>query len=64
MRSSATATTYKKSSKGKPRDKAGNHMAHEVWVEISRVLGFATDWFISSVCIILQYSVNWNTTKL
>ena len=26
-------------------------------VEMSRVLGFATDWFRSNVCVILQYSV-------
>ena len=27
-------------------------------VEMSRVLGFATHWFRSNVCVILQYSVN------
>ena len=32
-------------------------MAHEVWVEMSRVLGFATDWLGSNVRVILQYSV-------
>ena len=37
MRSSATATTYEKSSKEKPKDKAGNRMASEVWVEMLRV---------------------------
>ena len=32
-------------------------MAREVWVEMLRVLGFATDWFRSNVRVILQYSV-------
>ena len=33
-------------------------MAREVWVEMSRVLGFATDWLRSNVRVILQYRVN------
>ena len=33
-------------------------MARKVWVEMSRVLGFATDWFRSNVRVILQYSAN------
>ena len=37
---------------------AENRMAREVWVEMSRVLGFATDWLRSNVCIIVQYRVN------
>ena len=57
MRSSATATTYGKSSKEKPGDQAGNRKAREVWVEMSRVLVFATDWFRSKMRVILQYSV-------
>ena len=32
-------------------------MAREVSVEMSKVLGFATDWFKSNVRVILQYSV-------
>ena len=31
-------------------------MANELWVEMLRVLGFATDWFKSNVRVILQYS--------
>ena len=33
-------------------------MAREAWVDMSRVLGFATDWFRNNVRVILQYSVN------
>ena len=55
--SSATATTYEKSSKEKSRDQAGNRMAREVSVEMSRVLGFAIGRFRSNVRVILQYSV-------
>ena len=32
-------------------------MAGEVWVEMSRVSGFAPDWFRSNVRGILQYIV-------
>ena len=35
-------------------------MAREVWVEMSRVLGFAADWFRSNVRVILQYSVKFS----
>ena len=31
-------------------------MLREVWVEMSRVLGFAIDWFRSNVRLVLQYS--------
>ena len=44
--------------KGKPGDWARNRMAREIWVDMSRVLGLATDWFRSDVRVILQYSVN------
>ena len=57
MRSSASATAYEKSSKEKPRYQVGNRMTREVWVEMSGVLGLATDWFRSNVRVILQYSV-------
>ena len=40
--------------KEKPGDWAGNRMAREVWVEMSKVLGFATDRFRSNVRVILQ----------
>ena len=40
-RSIPISTTYEKSSKEKPRVK--NSMAREVWVEMLRVLSFATD---------------------
>ena len=33
-------------------------MAREVWVEMSRFLGFVIDWFRSNVRVILQYSVS------
>ena len=33
-------------------------MAGEAWVEMSKLLGFATDWFRSNVHVILQYSIN------
>ena len=36
-------------------------MARDVWVEMPRVLSFATDWFRSNVCVILQYSAEWKT---
>ena len=32
-------------------------MAREVWVEMSRVLGFATDWLRSNARVILQHSI-------
>ena len=32
-------------------------MAREVWVEMSRVLGYAADWFNSNVREVLQHSV-------
>ena len=34
-------------------------MRRKVFVEKSRVLGFATDWFRSNVRVILQYSVKY-----
>ena len=57
MHSSAKATTYEKSSKEQPRVWAENHMAREIWVQVSRVLGLTTDWFRGNVRVSATQSV-------